>query len=155
MKIIYMALAVSWTLSMHFRLLTTRCRLLFTLTLTPHRLLHVTLDYSSHDPLHWLHTHSWRHWLHIHSWIHSDTLYKPWTSSFRSPSIVLAFSTLLVFAALPSHSVFLFSLLYCSAFITHLVIAALRSLVSSSSLSLVILCCLVSCFLISCLCILD
>ncbi len=57
---------------------------------------YVTPDYSSHDPLHWLHTPSWRHRLHMHSWILSDTLYKPWTSSFRSLSIVLAFSTLSV-----------------------------------------------------------
>ncbi len=41
----------------------------------------------------------------------------------------------LVLAALPSHSVFLFNLQYCSVFITLLVIAALLSLVSSSSLS--------------------
>ncbi len=55
--------------------------------------------------------------------------------SFGLPlsSFVLAFSTLLVLAALLSHSVFLFSLSYCSTFIPHQVIAALLSLVSSSS----------------------
>ncbi len=46
---------------------------------------------------------------------------------------VLVFSTLLVLAALPSHSGFLFSLQCCSVCITHLVIAALLSLVSCST----------------------
>ncbi len=45
----------------------------------------------------------------------------------------LAFSTLLVLTILPSHSVFIFC--FCSSFITHLVIAALQSLVSSLVLS--------------------
>ncbi len=58
---------------------------------------------------------------------------RPTQILFSSPSIVLAFSTILVLAALPSHSVFLYSLQYCFAFITHLVIAALLSLVSCSS----------------------
>ncbi len=41
--------ALSRIQSVAFRLLTTRCHLLFTLTLTQHILLHVTPDYSSHD----------------------------------------------------------------------------------------------------------
>ncbi len=45
-----------------FRPTATRGRLSIILTLTPHRLLHVTQDYSSHHPLHCLHTHSWMHW---------------------------------------------------------------------------------------------
>ncbi len=44
---------------------------------------YVTPDYSSHHPLYWLHT---------HSSIQSDTLYKPWSSSFGLPSNVLHLS---------------------------------------------------------------
>ncbi len=39
-----------------FRLLATRCCLPVTLIRTLHKLLHVIPDYSSHHPLHWLHT---------------------------------------------------------------------------------------------------
>ncbi len=42
---------------MAFRLLTTSGRLLIILTLTLHKLLHVTPDYISHVPCHWLQTH--------------------------------------------------------------------------------------------------
>ncbi len=102
--------------STNFHSLTTRGPLLTAFTLALHYcyisprttvpIIHCTDD-----------THSWLHWLH--SWFPSQTLLRPWTSSSSLQSIV-------------------------QAFITHLVIAALRSLVSSSSLSLVILCCLVS-----------
>ncbi len=42
--------ALSWILSVTFHPFATRCRLLIILTLTPHRLLHITLDYISHVP---------------------------------------------------------------------------------------------------------
>ncbi len=49
--------ALSWILSGVFCLLAIRGRLPITLTLTLHKLLHVTLDYISHAPLHWLQSH--------------------------------------------------------------------------------------------------
>ncbi len=77
--------------------------------------------FSSHDPLYWLHTHSWRHWLHTHT---AESIQTRFISlGLPLSSFVLAFSTLLVLAALLSHSVFLFSLSYCSTFIPHQVIA--------------------------------
>ncbi len=48
---------LSWILSVVFRLLAGIGYLPITLTLTLHKLLHVTLDYISHAPLHWLQSH--------------------------------------------------------------------------------------------------
>ncbi len=48
-------LVLSRIRSMNFRSLTNRGHLLSTWTLTLHKLLHYTLDYISHHPLHWFH----------------------------------------------------------------------------------------------------
>ncbi len=66
-----------------FHMLTTRCCLPVTLTRTLHKLLHVTPDYSYHHPFHCTD--------HTHKAAGQNTLYKPWTSSFGSQSIVCVY----------------------------------------------------------------
>jgi len=57
---------------------------LTTLTLAPHCISAFPINHCTN------HTTVPNHSLHwLHSWIPSDTLYKPWTSSLSSPSIVL------------------------------------------------------------------
>ncbi len=67
------------------------------LTLTPHRLLHVTLDYISHVPL---------HWLDLPAVNHTHTILHPFRS-FSNCQVLSAFISLLMVATLWRHSVFL------------------------------------------------
>ncbi len=78
--------AMSQILAMNFCSFTTRGHSSITLTFTPHSYISPK-DYISHHPLHWRRTHNWLHWSHTADF-HLHTLYKAWTFSLWSPSIV-------------------------------------------------------------------
>ncbi len=67
----HLSLNLSRIRFMDFCPIATRGRPSIILTLTPHRLLHVTLDYISHVPLHWLDSPAVNH-THTLYYTHSD-----------------------------------------------------------------------------------
>ncbi len=87
---------MSWIRSMAFCPIATRGRSSTIMTLTPYRLLHITLDYISHVPLHWLDSPAVNH---THTILHPLRL-------FSNCRVLFAFIPQSVIATLRSHSLF-------------------------------------------------
>ncbi len=97
---------LSQILAMNFRLLTTRGHSLTTLTLALHYCCHSPSDCISHQPLHWQHTQLIPLITLTPEYYHTLTLFISLGLSLPDAEYCSAYSTPIVLAALPSHSVF-------------------------------------------------